>query len=131
MNELLIEAKTENVDTVLNFINKHIGECPPKISNQIGIAVDEVLSNIIRYAYHPDTGSVLARIIVNNVITIEFEDGGMAYDPFSSDDPDFTLSAEERDIGGLGIFILKNIMDSVKYRREGNKNILTIQKALK
>ena len=128
MKELFIEAKIENMDAVLDFINEHIKDCPMKIQNQIGIAVDEIFSNIARYAYHPEIGGVTLRVAVSDDILIEFEDKGIAYDPLSTDAPDTTLSAEEREIGGLGIFMVKNIMDSVEYRREGNKNIMKIKK---
>lgn len=130
MNELIIEAKLENMDTVKDFISEHIGDCSPKIQNQIMIAVDEIFSNIARYAYNPAVGGAAVRIAVDSEITIEFEDSGVAYDPLSGDDPDVSLSADDRDIGGLGIFMVKNIMDSVTYRREGNKNILVIKKKL-
>ena len=130
MNEFYIEATLENVNTVMDFISERIKDCPHKIQNQIEIAVDEIFSNIARYAYNPDVGSATVRIAVGDDITIEFEDSGVAYDPLSRDDPDTTLSAEERKIGGLGVFMVKGIMDSADYRREGNKNILTIKKEL-
>jgi sigma-B regulation protein RsbU (phosphoserine phosphatase) len=127
MNELFIEATLENTGTVLDFIHERLGDCPPKIQNQIGIAVDEVFSNIARYAYNPETGGATVRIAVGDDITIEFEDSGVAYNPLEEDDPDISLSAGEREIGGLGIFMVKKIMDSVDYQREGGKNILTIK----
>ncbi|MCL2480265.1 MAG: ATP-binding protein [Spirochaetaceae bacterium] len=130
MNELFIEAKLENMDEVLDFINEQIKDCPPRIQHQIGIAVDEVFSNIASYAYHPATGSVAVRITVDSDINIEFEDSGIAYDPLSADTPDISLPAEERKIGGLGIFMLKKLMDSVEYRRKENKNILSIKKKI-
>ena len=129
-NELIIEATTENMDAVLDFVNERITECPAKVQNQIGIAVDEIFSNIARYAYHPETGGATVRVAVDENITIEFEDSGIAYNPLTEENPDTTLSAEERELGGLGIFMVKNLMDSVEYRREGNKNILTIRKSL-
>lgn len=130
MNELIIEAKLENMDAVLDFVNKHLMDTPPKIKNQIGIAVDEVFSNIARYAYNPDVGGAVVRVAADDDITIEFEDSGVAYDPLSGDAPDTALSAEEREIGGLGMFIVKKIMDSAEYKRMGSKNILTIKKKL-
>lgn len=130
MNELFIEAKLENIDALLDFVNVQIGDCPAKIRNQIGIAVDEVFSNIAHYAYHPDTGVVTVRVSVDENITIEFVDSGVAYDPLGAADPDTSLAAEEREVGGLGIFMVKNIMDSVEYRHEGGRNILTIRKRL-
>ena len=130
MPELLIEAKLENMETVLDFINEQLGGCPVKIQNQIGIAVDEIFSNIARYAYDPETGSVAVSIAVDDNITIEFTDSGVSYNPLETAAPDTSLSAEEREPGGLGIFMVKKIMDTVEYRREGNKNILTIKKKL-
>jgi anti-sigma regulatory factor (Ser/Thr protein kinase) len=128
MNELFIEAALENMDTVMDFINKHIEDYPPKIQNQIGVAVDEIFSNIANYAYNPATGGAAVRIEAGEDIKIEFEDSGAPYNPLTAPAPDISLPAEEREIGGLGIFMVKNIMDSVEYRREGNKNILTIKK---
>lgn len=130
MNELIIEATLENMDTVQEFIGERIADCPMKIQNQIGIVVDEIFSNIARYAYNPKVGGATVRIAVSDVITIEFEDSGIAYDPLSGDEPDVTLSDEDREIGGLGLFMVKKLMDSVEYRRDGSKNILTIKKKL-
>jgi len=136
MKELFIEAKLENMETVMAFINAQLEDSPElkdcslEIKHQVGIAVDEVFSNISRYAYHPLTGSVAVRIAIDNNINIEFEDSGMAYDPFSADTPDISLSVEERKVGGLGIFMLRKLMDSVEYRREENKNILLIKKKI-
>ncbi len=131
MHELIIEATLENLDIVQDFINKRLEDCPLKVQNQISIAVDEIFSNIARYAYHPETGGAAVRISVEDDITVEFEDSGIAYDPLRQEAPDITLSAEEREIGGLGLFMVKNLMDSLEYRREGNKNILTIRKKRK
>ena len=130
MNELIIEAKLENINAVLDFVDERINDCSQKIQNHIRIAVDEIFSNIAHYAYHPEVGGVTVRVVVNENITIEFEDSGAAYDPLSAENPNIKQTAEEREIGGLGIFMVKNLMDSVKYRREGNKNVLTIQKRL-
>ncbi|MDR2856105.1 MAG: ATP-binding protein [Methanomicrobiales archaeon] len=131
MEELFIEAKLENIETVLNFVNARIENCPPRIKTQIGIVVDEILSNISHYAYHPAVGFVVVRISLDSEITIEFEDSGIAYDPISAKDPDITLSAEERDIGGLGLFMVKNLMDSVEYRRDGDYNVFTVKKRVR
>ena len=128
--ELSIEARPENIDAVIDFIFDRLGDCPPKTRNQIGVAVDEVFSNIIRYAYHPLVGGALVRVAVDDEITIEFEDKGVAHDPLSAPAPDFSIAPDFREEGGLGVFLLKNIMDSVAYRREGDKNILTIVKRL-
>ncbi len=130
MNEIFIEAKLDNMEKVQEFVRGHLGECPPKTKNQISIAVDEIFSNICHYAYHPETGCALVRVTVDSDITIEFEDNGVEYNPLTSDSPDVSLSLDERETGGLGIFMVKNIMDSVEYCREANKNILRIKKWL-
>ena len=131
MNEICIEAKLEKIPTVVDFVSMRLVDCPSKIRSQIGVAVDEIFSNIARYAYYPGTGNVVVRIAVDDVITFEFEDNGIAYNPLSQDAPDVSLSVEERETGGLGIFMVKNIMDSMEYQRVGDKNVLKIQKAVK
>ena len=130
MDELLIEAKLENMERVQTFIAERLEDCHPKVRNHIGIAVDEIFSNIAGYAYYPLAGIAFVRIAVGSDIVIEFEDNGVAYDPFSQNAPDVSLPIEERETGGLGLFMVKKIMDSVEYQRKGNKNILTIRKNL-
>ena len=132
MKELMIEAKTENLDAVLNFISGELEnvDCPMKLQTQIAIAVEEVFVNIAHYAYKPEIGGVTIRVTVGNEVVIEFEDKGKPYNPLENNDPDITLGAEEREIGGLGIFMVKKIMDAVEYRNEDGKNILTIRKGL-
>ena len=130
VDELYIEAKPENIDTVLDYVSDKLEGCPIKIQNQIGIAVDEIFSNISHYAYYPLVGGVAVRVAVGDDVTVEFEDGGVEYDPMTADDPDITTLPEDREIGGLGIFMVKNIMDSMEYQRNGDKNILTIKKKL-
>ena len=131
MKEITVDARTENLDEVLDFVSGMLEGCTPMVQNQIGVAIDEAFSNISSYAYYPDTGTVTVRVSVGDEVTVEFEDGGVEYDPLSCADPDITLPAEEREVGGLGVFILKNIMDSIEYRRHGEKNILTIKKKIR
>ena len=133
MKELLIEAKAENLDTVLDFVSNEleVADCPMKAQTQIAIAVEEVFVNIAHYAYGSELGEVLIRIAVSEEAVIEFEDKGKPYNPLEKDDPDITMGAEERELGGLGIFMVKNIMDEVEYRQEEHKNILRIQKTIK
>jgi len=136
MNELFVEAKIENMDTVQSFISSRLENCPMKVQTQIAIAVDEVFSNIANYAYvsddtgNPGTGSVVVRVCVGDEVKIEFEDNGKAYNPLDKEDPDITLGIDEREVGGLGIFMVKNIMDNVRYEHKDGKNILTLWKNL-
>ena len=124
----MIGAELENLGALQDFVGARLEDCPLEIRNQIGIVVDEVFSNISRYAYSRPAGGVAVRIAVDGNITIEFEDSGVAFNPLDRNEPDVSLPAEEREFGGLGIFIVRNIMDLIEYRREGNKNILTMLK---
>ena len=132
MKELSIDAKPENLDAVLDFIAGELeaADCGMKIQTQIAIAVEEIFVNIAHYAYKPEIGGATIRITAGDELKIEFEDKGRPYNPLEKEDPDTSLSAEERGIGGLGIYMVKKIMDNVQYEYKDNKNILTITKKI-
>ena len=130
MRELTVEAKLENVEKVQDFVRSALEDCPLKIQMQIAIVVDEIFSNIARYAYEHEAGHTTVRVTIGKEIAIAFEDNGIEYNPLDKADPDVSLDVEERDIGGLGIFMVKNLMDSVAYSREGSHNVLTIRKRI-
>ena len=135
MSELTLEAKTENLDKVLSFVDEHLEEqeCPMKTQMQIDIAVEELFVNIAHYAYHPEVGPVTIRVEVQKeplAVTVTFIDHGVPYDPLAKEDPDTKLSAEERQIGGLGIYMVKKTMDDVSYEYKDGRNILKIKKNL-
>lgn len=135
MKELTIAATVENIDVVTGFVNEQLEalECPMKAQMQIDIAIDELFGNIAHYAYNPDVGEATVRVEVQKEplsVIITFIDGGVPYDPLAAADPDTTLSAEERGIGGLGIFMVKKSMDEIAYRYENGKNILSIRKKI-
>ena len=133
MNEITVQATIENVPVVTAFLDEHLEahDCSMKAQMQIDVAVDEIFSNIVFYAYHPEVGEATVGIEFDDSVPaaiLTFSDSGVAYNPLEKDDPDTTLSAEDRQIGGLGIFIVKKTMDKVEYRREDGKNILTVVK---
>lgn len=135
MKELTLDATIENIDRVTDFVNEQLEEidCPMKIQMQIDIAIDELFSNIAHYAYHPETGPATVCVEVQKepaCVVITFVDHGIPYDPLAKHDPDTTLSAEEREIGGLGIYLVKQSMDDVRYEYKDGQNILRIVKAL-
>ncbi|MBQ7558343.1 MAG: ATP-binding protein [Lachnospiraceae bacterium] len=135
MKELTIEAKINNLDQVLGFVNEALEEAgsPLKCQMQIDIAVEEIFVNIAHYAYTPDTGIAEISMEISGdpaVAVITFADSGKPYDPLAKEDPDVTLSADKRQIGGLGIYMVKKSMDEVTYEHTGGKNILTIKKIL-
>ena len=131
--ELTIEAAIENIRVVTAFVDKQLEtlSCPLKARMQIDIAIDELFSNIARYAYNPETGDVTVRVEVTerpSAVIISFIDCDKPYNPLAKGDPDIALSAEEREIGGLGIFMVKEIMDEMRYQYKDGQNILTIRK---
>ena len=136
MKELSIAATVENIEAVTAFVDEQLEalDCPMKAQMQIDIAIDELFSNIARYAYNPDVGEATVRVEVMEdplSVVITFIDGGVPYDPLAAADPDTTLSAEERVLGGLGIFMVKKSMDEITYRYENGSNILSIRKNLR
>ena len=135
MKELTIAATVENIETVTDFVNEQLEalDCPIKAQMQIDIAIDELFGNIAHYAYNPEIGKATVRVEVIEdplAVTITFIDNGVPYDPLAKADPDTTLSAEERDIGGLGIYMVKKSMDNITYEYKDGQNILKIKKKL-
>ena len=133
MKELTIAAKVENIEAVTDFVNEQLEalDCPMKAQMQIDIAIDELFGNIAHYAYNPEIGKATVRVEVIEdplAVTITFIDNGVPYDPLAKADPDTTLSAEEREIGGLGIYMVKKSMDDITYEYKDGQNILTIKK---
>lgn len=133
--ELELEAVTENLPALQAFVGRHLeqADCPPKAVMQIGIAVEEIFVNIANYAYAPEKGAATVRLEVSEdpaAVTVIFTDQGAPYDPLLKADPDMTLSAEEREIGGLGIFLTRKTMDEITYEYRDGRNILTLKKKL-
>lgn len=133
-SELTVEATLENIPVVTAFVDERLEAlgCPLKAQMQIDVAIDELFSNIARYAYDP-SGPATVRVDVDReplTVRIAFIDHGKPYDPLAKADPDVTLSAEERPIGGLGIFMVKKTMDDVRYEYKDGQNILTVEKRL-
>ena len=133
MKELTLAATVENIETVTEFVNAQLEmlDCPIKAQMQIDIAIDELFGNIAHYAYNTEVGSATVRVEVSEAplaVIITFIDNGVPYDPLGKDDPDITLSAEEREIGGLGIYMVKKSMDEITYEYKDGQNILKIKK---
>ena len=135
MKELTVAATVENIDVVTDFVNEQLEalDCPMKAQMQIDIAIDELFGNIAHYAYNPDVGEAIVRVEVTEdplAVVITFIDNGVPYDPLAKADPDITLSAEEREIGGLGIYMVKKSMDEITYEYKDGQNILKIKKKI-
>ena len=126
-------AKTEALLDVLAFVEEQLEkyECPIKLQTAICVAGEEVFVNVAHYAYGGEEGDVTFAIDFEEEtrnVTIQMRDEGVAFDPLKKPDPDVTLSADEREIGGLGIFITKKTMDTVTYAYENGENVLTMIK---
>ncbi len=136
MSELTLEARLDNLQQVLSFVDRQLEamDCPMKVQVQIDVAVEELFVNIASYAYQPGVGSATVRLETEQeplTVAITFIDRGMPYDPLAKPDPDVTLSAEQREIGGLGIYMVKKSMDGITYQYQDGQNILTIRKRLR
>ena len=138
MKELKIEATIDNLAQVFRFLADSMESCniEPKVKRQIKLCVEELFVNIAHYAYNPDVG--MAEISIDTVtdnngkprMVISFSDRGRPYDPLSAPEPDLEAELDERQIGGLGVFLVKTAMDSVEYEHKDGQNITTIEKTL-
>lgn len=135
LRTLRIDATKENLSQVSEWIEEmlQILDVPMKEQMQILLAAEEIFINIASYAYAPGIGPVVVRIgydMDRHAVKMAFVDRGMPYDPLAKEDPDTTLTAEEREIGGLGIFLVKKTMDHVQYVRSNHANVLTFEKLI-
>ena len=148
--ELIVDAKIDNLDQVLAFVDQELEalDCSMKAQMQIDIAVEEVFVNIAHYAYTPAVGQAMIKMHLEEAessdasgglinagkpsrnLVICFLDRGIPFDPLARPDPDVTLSLDERKIGGLGIYMVKKNMDEVEYEYKDGQNVLTIKKMI-
>lgn len=133
MREITVDAAIENITEVTAFVDEQLEafDCPMKVQMQIDIAIDELFSNIAHYAYKLEVGKATVRVEFDKeprAAVVTFVDSGVPYDPLAKKDPDVTLSAEERKIGGLGIYLVKKSMDDMFYEYKDGQNMLTIKK---
>ena len=136
MEIITVPAEAAALETVNAFIQEKLESinCPKRAKMQMMLAVEEIFVNISSYAYHPEVGLAEVGVDVNgdpSTVTIRFLDQGRPFNPLEKPDADITLSAQEREIGGLGILLVKKIMDQVDYAYENGRNILTIKKEIK
>ena len=135
MKTLNIKADRKNLHRVLAFIDRELlnAGCRMKPKIQIDIAAEELFTNIAAYAYEDGPGDVYIDIDINGdpaSAEITFSDSGKPFDPFSNEDPDITLNAEERSVGGLGVYMVKKTMDEVHYEYSDGMNHTTIRKMI-
>lgn len=134
MRELRISATIDNFENMINFILETIEELEldKRVTSKLRLVSEELLINVINYAYPEKEGEVLIRTKLNNdrELFLQIVDSGVPFNPLEKEDPDITIPMEDRKIGGLGIFMVKTIMDSVAYEYISGENILTLTKKL-
>ena len=135
MKEMTFRATPENIAAATAFVEAGLeaADCSPKAQMQIDVAMDELFGNVARYAYAPGEGDVTVGFELDEATRtaqITLTDSGVPFNPLKAAEPDLTASAEDRPIGGLGIFLVRKTMDSLEYRYENGKNILTIRKKI-
>ncbi len=133
--EITVPAKIENIPVITAFIDEQLekAESSIKAQMQIDVALDELIANIAHYAYAPGEGDVTVGFSFDEesrMAEITLIDGGVPFDPLAKEDPDIEMSAEERSIGGLGIFVTKKIMDEISYAYENGQNVLRVRKRI-
>jgi len=133
MKAITVPAALDQLYTLLDFLESELARCncSANIQTQVALAAEEIFVNIAHYAYHPESGDATVKCEVSGDpphITVQFVDGGQPYNPLAREDPDITMSVEERDIGGVGGYLVKKTMDTCFYEYKDGKNILTIQK---
>ena len=130
MNQLTIKADISNLGQVLSFADGILEQsgCPIKTRMQIDVAIEEIFVNIAHYAYPGGEGNAVIEVEADSSaknVLIVFEDNGIPYNPLEKEDPDISLSADDRPVGGLGIFMVKKTMDGMYYEYKDNRNRLT------
>ena len=133
-DEKSFKANNQELSHVQEFVQKVLQRygCNDKTIMQINLVIEEVFVNIASYAYQNDDGTCKVIVDYDGVkqVMITFEDNGIPFNPLEKENPDITLSAEKREVGGLGIFITKQIMDQVEYIYENQKNVLKMTKKI-
>ena len=133
MAEITVAADLDSLNDVLAFVDGEMERagCSMKLMTQVDMAVEEIFVNIARYDYHPEAGEASVRCEAGGdpfQIVVGFADRGRPFNPLDREDPDVTLDAEARQLGGLGILMAKKLMDEIQYEYRDGKNILTLRK---
>ena len=136
MAEITVRAVPEQIDAVMDFVNRQLEAlgCPEEARIDVDVAVDELLGNIIRYAYGPGRGEVTVRVEAQRepkTVILTFLDQGAPFDPLAEERPDTTsLPARERPMGGLGLYLVRSLVDEIAYARRDSRNVLTVRKKI-
>ena len=136
LKTITVPSDKSRLYDVQDFVEGCLSGCgaSQKVLTQLELVIEEIFINIVSYAYHPpDVGEIDISCSVEDdraKVVLTFADDGPEFDPLSVKDPDTTLKMEDRPIGGLGIFLVKNNVDGITYRRDNGRNVLTVEKRL-
>ena len=135
MKEKTFKATIENTAAAVAFVEEALEEagCPMKAQMQINVAMDEMFVNIARYAYAPGEGDATVRFELDEATRtakITLIDSGVPFNPLAAAEPDTTSAAEDRPIGGLGIFLVRKTMDDVQYEYRDGHNVFSMKKKI-
>ena len=132
MNQIAIKSNEDNLDFVLSKFDEALEDynLPVKFKLQLELVLEELFINICNYAFEDEGEIIIQHFVEDNPlrIIINFIDEGVPFNPLEKEMPDLSLSAEDRELGGLGLTIVRKNVDFIEYHYENNKNILTIQK---
>ena len=134
-NKLVTQAKVEQLHEVQGFLDSFLEslDCPPKAQMQLDLVIEELFVNIASYAYPDKDGTVEIELSASEdpkAVAITLRDSGVPYDPTKREDPDLSIPPEDRDVGGLGVFLVRQYTDSITYRYEDGQNVLTVRKII-
>ena len=132
MNQIIVRSDKKNLNIVLSKINEALEKHNPPMKSrlQLEMAIEELFVNICSYAY-PDEGDIVIQYCVEDnslKVIVNFIDNGIPFNPLEKEEPDLSLGVEEREIGGLGLTLVRKNVDSLDYKYENNYNILTLEK---
>lgn len=134
MSELIVEAKKTELDRIFSFIRQELPpQCSPSLRLQVEMAAEEIFANISDYAYAGKTGKMILNLELQKTplrLILKFQDEGIPYNPLEKEEPDLTLDAEHRPVGGLGIYLVRSYADSLEYEYKDGKNILIFMKKI-
>ena len=132
MKKLTVKAQIDNIADVMDFVNAELEKhnFPENAQNDLNLVVDEIFANIAHYAYDDGDGIAEVFICVGEKTLLRFVDSGKPYNPLEKEEPDLDIPLEEREIGGLGIHFVKNVVDKIEYEYKDGKNILTVTKEI-
>ena len=135
MQELKLPAVIESIPKLTAWMDEALEklDCPMKAQMQLDVAMDEIFSNIARYAYPDQNGAAAVRMDfdeITRLFSLEFRDQGIPFNPLEQAEPDTALGVEARGIGGLGIFLVRKTMDEVSYQYTDGSNILCLKKRI-